>query len=63
MLGRYTSAVGHFLRTGEPDHLAEFEGEEINGLPLVTDPDILIELAQAGELSLDELYVHPEQSR
>jgi hypothetical protein len=61
-LARYTSSVGHFLRTGERDRLAEFAGEEINGVPLVTNPDTLIELAQAGSLQLEELYVHPGES-
>lgn len=63
ILARYTSAVGHFFRTGEYDRLAEFQGVEISGQQLVTDPETLTELAQAGELSLHELYVHPEQSR
>jgi len=63
ILARYTSAVGHFLRTGESDRLAEFEGREISSHPLITDPETLTELAQAGALELDELYVHPEQAR
>jgi hypothetical protein len=62
-LARYTSAVGHFLRTGETDRLSRFENREINGFPLITDPDTLTELAHAGALELDELYVHPEQTR
>jgi hypothetical protein len=63
ILARYTSAVGHFLRTGETDRLAEFMEQRIAGRSLITDPEILTELAQAGLLELDELYVHPGQSR
>lgn len=59
LLGRYTSAVGHFLQTGDVDRLQEFEGRKLNKHPLITDPEILTELAEAGELQLDELYVHP----
>jgi hypothetical protein len=33
ILARYTSAVGHFLRTGEADRLTEFEGQKIHGFP------------------------------
>src|SRR5262249_12114010 len=62
-LARYTSAVGHFLRTGDSERLNEFEGLEIAGRSLVTNPEKLVELAQAGELDLHELYVHPDQSR
>ena len=62
-LARYTSAVGHFLRTGESERLAEFEDREVNGYPLITDTESLTKLAQAGALELEELYVHPEQSR
>ena len=62
LLGRYTNAVGHFYRTGDVERLREFEGQEINGRPLITDREVLTELAQAG-LQLDELYVHPGESK
>ena len=61
-LGRYMSAVGKYLRTGDAEVLAEFEGQSIDGHPLITDADILSSLAQAGALTLDEIYAVPEAS-
>jgi lambda repressor-like predicted transcriptional regulator len=61
-LGRYMSAVSKYLRTGDVDGLAEFEGKSIGGHALITDPDILSSLAQAGALTLDEIYAVPEAS-
>lgn len=61
-LGRYMSAVGKYLRTGDVKALAEFEGQSISGNPLITDPEILGSLAQAGALTLDEIYAVPEAS-
>ena len=55
-LGRYMSAVSKYLRTGDVDGLAEFEGQSVAGHALITDPDILSSLAQAGALTLDEIY-------
>lgn len=61
-LGRYMSAVGKFLGSGDTDALDEFEGQSIAGHPLITDPDMLTSLAQAGALQLDEIYALPESS-
>ena len=61
-LGRYMSAVGKFLRTGDTDALEEFEGQTIAGRQLITDPDVLSSLAQAGALQLDQIYALPESS-
>lgn len=61
-LGRYMSAVSKYLRTGDVDGLAEFEGQVIGGYVLITDPDLLSSLAQAGALTLDEIYAVPEAS-
>lgn len=61
-LGRYMSAVGKFLRTGDTDALDEFEGQSIAGHPLITDPDTLSSLAQGGALQLDAIYALPESS-
>jgi hypothetical protein len=44
-LGRYMSAVGKYLRTGDTDALEEFEGQSIAGHLLITDPDTLSSLA------------------
>lgn len=61
-LGRYMSAVSKYLRMGDIDGLAEFEGQTIAGHALITDADILSSLAQAGALTLDEIYTVPEAS-
>jgi hypothetical protein len=61
-LGRYMSAVGKYLRTGETDTLEEFAGQSIAGHPLITDPEQLSSLAQAGALQLDEIYALPGSS-
>jgi len=55
-LGRYMAAVGKFLRTGETEALDEFEGQSIAGHPLITDPDELTLLAEAGSLQIDSIY-------
>jgi hypothetical protein len=56
LLGRYMSAVGQYLRTGDTEALKEFEGKTISGNPLITDPQTLTALAQAGSLQLDQIY-------
>lgn len=61
-LGKYMSAVGKYLRTGDAAALADFEGKSIAGHVLITDLDILSSLAQAGALTLDEIYATPEAS-
>lgn len=61
-LGRYMSAVGKYLRTGDVKALTAFEGQSIGGNPMITDPEILSSLAQAGALTLDEIYAVPEVS-
>lgn len=61
-LGRYMSAVGKYLRTGDTGALDEFEGQAIAGHRLITDPDTLSSLAQAGALELDDIYALPESS-
>jgi hypothetical protein len=61
-LGKYMSAVGKYLRTGDAETLGRFEGKSIAGHALITDPDLLSSLAQAGALTLDEIYASPEAS-
>lgn len=61
-LGKYMSAVGKYLRTGDVEALANFEGKSVGGHPLITDPELLSSLAQAGALTLDEIYAVPEAS-
>lgn len=62
LLGKYMAKVGEYLRTGNVGGLKEFEGQTIAGHALITDPDLLGSLAQAGALTLDEIYAHPEAS-
>lgn len=61
-LGRYMSAVGKYLRTGDADALGEFRGKSIGSQPFITDAETLSSLAQAGALTLDEIYALPESS-
>lgn len=62
LLGKYLSAVGQAVRTGQTDALAKFEGKSIAGRVLITDVDTLTRLGQAGLLELDEIYAVPGQS-
>lgn len=61
-LGRYMSAVGKYLKTGNTGALQEFEGQSIGGHRLITDPTSLNHLAEAGSLQLDSIYALPESS-
>jgi hypothetical protein len=56
------SAVGKYLRTGETGALSEFEAKSIAGHRLITDPETLSALAQAGALELDRIYAVPAVS-
>jgi hypothetical protein len=51
-------ASGHrdFLATGDRSHLKPFEGEEINGLPLMTDPTLIEDFDEDfGQVDVREL--------
>jgi hypothetical protein len=61
-LGLYMASVGKYLRTGETDALQQFAGKSLAGHPLITDPEQLSALAQAGALQLDAIYALPESS-
>ena len=49
-------AVGRFLRTGDAEWLKPFVGTRVGGIELLTDPDRLQILADAGLVKLDALY-------
>jgi hypothetical protein len=49
-------AVNRFLRTGDTEWLKPFVGKRVGGVELLTDPDRLHELADAGLVKLDALY-------
>ena len=53
---RMINAVGRVLSHSEPDATSEFEGRQIGDHTLVTDPDVLQQLAEAGEFTFDEFY-------
>jgi hypothetical protein len=62
LLGRYMSAVGQYLRTGNTQGLSAFKGKSIGEHDLITDPEVLNVLAEAGSLQLEEIYALPESS-
>jgi hypothetical protein len=49
-------AVGRFLRTGDTEWLKPFVGKHVGGVELLTNPDRLRELADAGLIRLNALY-------
>lgn len=51
-------AVNRFLRDGDAEWLKPFIGKRVGGVELLTDPDRLRELAEAGLIKLDALYRH-----
>lgn len=60
-LSAYENAVAHWSRTGDASRLRPFEGKTVvtedgQRITLVTDPDRLQMLADAGLLQLDSLY-------
>jgi hypothetical protein len=63
-LGRYMSAVGQYLKTGNTDALQEFHGQSIGSghRPLITDPTTLNQLAESGSIQLDSIYALSESS-
>lgn|SRR5574341_135610 len=60
-IARYHNAVKRFADTGDAEGLRAFQGQTLRvgktRLPFVTDLDTVRRLAQAGELSLDSIYV------
>lgn len=59
-LAHYMAAVDHYLRTGDDSRLRRFRGKGIwvekRFRPFITDLDLLDRLANAGEVSFEELY-------
>lgn len=56
LASKHLNAVGRFLRTGESKWLKPFRGNRIAGIELLTDPDRIIEFAEADSIKLDGLY-------
>ncbi|HVO60498.1 MAG TPA: hypothetical protein VMT53_06160 [Terriglobales bacterium] len=64
LLGRYNAALSKFFSSngkyaGDESLLDPFRGKRVAGVPLLTDTKTLIDLAEAGELSFDDLYSAP----
>jgi hypothetical protein len=60
-IGRFMSAVRHFLRTNRPAALREFEGESVTDIsgkthPFETRPNTLYRLASAHDQSFEHIY-------
>ncbi len=49
-------AVSRFLRTGDTQRLKPFVGKDVGGVELLTEPERLRDLADAGLIKLDALY-------
>ena len=56
LASKHLIAVGRFLRTGDNELLKPFIGKSVGGVELLTDPDRLRELDDAGLVRLDNLY-------
>jgi hypothetical protein len=60
-VGRFISAVSHFLRTNNPAGLREFEGASVTDVsgrthPFETRPNALYRLASAHDQSFEHIY-------
>jgi hypothetical protein len=60
-IGRYLSAVGQFLETNDPAHLAPFVGEsvtDVKGREYVfeTRPNVLYRLSELGAETFEQVY-------
>lgn len=55
-IGRYHSAVGHYLNTGDDSRLRRFRGVTIQGVELETDPDVIDDLARRGVFEFESIY-------
>jgi hypothetical protein len=60
-IGRFMSAVSHFLRTNRPAAFGEFEGESVTDIsgtthPFETRPNVLYRLASVHDQSFEHIY-------
>jgi hypothetical protein len=59
-LAYYWQAVDHYLRTGDRRRLQPFAGKRLRAsghlFPFPIDPDLLIRLAEVGEVRFEDLY-------
>jgi hypothetical protein len=61
-LGSHLNDIGRFLATADIGYLIEYEGLVIGGIPLLTDPDLIEQYAETGELEIEKFYM-PEVPR
>ncbi len=55
-IGRYHSAIRHYLMTGDDSRLARFTGQRVGGVELETDPDVIDELARRRRFDFESIY-------
>lgn len=55
-IGRYHSAIGHYLRTGDTSRLTRLTGLRIAGVEVETDPDVIDGLARRGVFEFESIY-------
>lgn len=56
LASHYLSSVGRWSRTGKAYELIPFEGKKVGNFELITSPQVLRPLLDAGLLQLDSLY-------
>jgi hypothetical protein len=61
LIGRYMSAVGQFLKTNNPEFLAEFKDRSVKDASgklhqFETNPNALYRLASAGGEPFEDIY-------
>lgn len=63
LASQHLIAALRFQRTGDAELLKPFIGKRVGGVELLTDPDRLRELANAGLIQLDNLYRQGRRGR
>lgn len=58
LVSEHLIAAGRFSGTGDAEWLKPFIGKRVGGVELLTDPNRLQMLADAGLIKLDSLYRH-----
>jgi hypothetical protein len=56
IVGRYHSAIGHYLNTGDDSRLTRFAGQTVGGVELEADPEVIDELARRGRFDFESIY-------
>ena len=55
-IGRYHSAIAHYLNTGDDSRLTRFAGQSVGGVELETDQDVIDDLARRGRFDFESIY-------